>query len=348
MKSLFKILQTLFLVIIISCTIQKPVASQHGNIGFQVFYDELSPYGHWTNYPNYGYVWFPAAGPDFSPYLTSGYWVMTDYGWTWMSDYSWGWAPFHYGRWDYDSYYGWFWVPDNEWGPSWVTWRQCDGYYGWAPMRPGLSISLSFEGEYRDIDRWNFVHDRDFGRRNLDRYYINRKDNDVIFRTSTVINNTYVDKSHNVTYISGPSRNAIQTATGRRITNVSVRDNDRPGAKLSNNQLSIYRPNVERTNDASRRSAPAETSDYHKFRSLEKSNSQDLNKNSVPVENNRRFAQPVQSDKNVNSFKQPKEQQTQKRQQADQSNTSQSGKAAKPATSRRKDSHDRKTNSSEK
>ena len=27
----------------------------------QVFYDQLSPYGQWVNYGNYGYVWIPSA-----------------------------------------------------------------------------------------------------------------------------------------------------------------------------------------------------------------------------------------------------------------------------------------------
>ncbi len=65
---------------------------------------------------------------------------MTEYGWTWLSDYPWGWAPFHYGRWDFDNSFGWFWIPGNEWGPAWVTWRRANGYYGWAPMSPGINL----------------------------------------------------------------------------------------------------------------------------------------------------------------------------------------------------------------
>ena len=48
----------------------------------QVFYDELSPYGQWIDYPDYGYVWQPNVGPDFRPYETNGYWAYSDYGWT--------------------------------------------------------------------------------------------------------------------------------------------------------------------------------------------------------------------------------------------------------------------------
>ena len=49
---------------------------------------------------------------------------------------------FHYGRWFYDPYYGWLWVPGYDWSPAWVTWRGGGDYYGWAPIRPGISISI--------------------------------------------------------------------------------------------------------------------------------------------------------------------------------------------------------------
>ncbi|MFV0606337.1 MAG: hypothetical protein ACK5NK_10905, partial [Niabella sp.] len=32
------------------------------NISFQTFYDELSPYGEWVDYPDYGYSWRPNVG----------------------------------------------------------------------------------------------------------------------------------------------------------------------------------------------------------------------------------------------------------------------------------------------
>ena len=67
-----------------------------GEVSYQTFYDELSPHGRWIDYPQYGYVWVPNAGPSFRPYSTNGHWVWTDgYQWMWVSNYSWGWAPFH-------------------------------------------------------------------------------------------------------------------------------------------------------------------------------------------------------------------------------------------------------------
>src|ERR1700682_2804413 len=60
-----------------------PVPVPVQDVTYQSFYDQLSPYGNWINYPGYGYVWMPNAGPDFRPYATNGNWIYTDAGWTW-------------------------------------------------------------------------------------------------------------------------------------------------------------------------------------------------------------------------------------------------------------------------
>src|SRR5580693_6871383 len=111
------------------------VAKAQVGVSFQVFYDQLSPYGSWISYPEYGYVWVPTGVPSgFRPYSTGGHWVYTPDGWTWVSDYSWGWAPFHYGNWFYDQNYGWMWLPDYDWAPAWVTWGEYGDNYCWAPI----------------------------------------------------------------------------------------------------------------------------------------------------------------------------------------------------------------------
>ena len=257
MKNFYKIFVLFFVLLNYSCAIQSPVSAQQGYVNNQVFYDQLSPYGQWIDNPDYGYVWIPDVDQNFSPYSTSGYWVMTDYGWTWVSDYSWGWATFHYGRWDYNNDYGWYWVPDNEWGPSWVIWRTGNGYYGWAPMRPGMNISLSFRNEYRDIDRWTFIRDRDFGQSDSYRHYADRNDYNTIITTSRVINNTYNDRNRNTTYISGPTRNDVQQVTGRTINNITIRDNDRPGQTLKSGRLNLYRPQIQNNNDRGQKPTPS-------------------------------------------------------------------------------------------
>jgi hypothetical protein len=244
-----------------SVIVPKQSIAQQSNVSFQIFYDELSPYGEWVDYPNYGYVWIPDAGPDFAPYSTRGQWIYTDYGWTWVSNYEWGWAPFHYGRWDYDNYYGWMWVPDNEWGPSWVTWVSADDYYGWQPMQPGISVNISLGRDYRnDYDHWTFVRYRDFERADIQQYYVDRSDHERIVHNSIVINQTYIDRSRNTTYISGPSRDEVQRVTGNKVRHVSIQENDRPGQDLGKDRLQIYRPEVKRNADNNQKSAPRKVS----------------------------------------------------------------------------------------
>lgn len=180
------------------------------SVNFQVFYDNLSPYGRWVNYPNTGYVWIPRASVGFKPYSTNGHWVNTEVGWSWVSDYPWGWAAFHYGRWNFEPQYGWMWIPANVWSVSWVTWRRSPGYYGWVPM-----------GYRRDNDRyndrWDFVRDRDFGRPDVSNHYVNRSNNVTIIKNSTTINNTVIDKSRNVTYNAGPNRADVEKNQAKNI-----------------------------------------------------------------------------------------------------------------------------------
>ncbi len=236
-------------------TYRQPLAAQYPVVNFQVFYDQLSPYGQWVDYPEYGYVWLPDAGPDFFPYLSDGYWLMSDFGWTWFSDYPWGSAPFHYGRWDYDLSLGWFWVPGDVWGPSWVMWRRTDGFYGWTPMRPGISVDIGLTGEIRDADRWIFVRDRDLTYHNLSRRSSPTEENDRLLRNSTLITNTASDQRRSATYFAGPKPAEVERITGRRINSVIVSDAEQPGSRLDRERLSIYRPRIETT--AGNRTAPA-------------------------------------------------------------------------------------------
>jgi hypothetical protein len=274
--------------------ILQEASAQQGSVSFGVFYNELSPYGQWVDYPSYGYVWIPSTGSNFAPYSTNGHWILTDYGWTWVSDYSWGWAPFHYGRWDYDDFYGWFWVPDNEWGPSWVNWRRADGYYGWSPMRPGISLSVSFGSGYTiPNDRWIFVRDRDFSRSDINHYYVNRTNNVTIIKNSSVINRTYTDQNRHSTYVSGPDRADVQKITGRTIQPVVIHDNEKPGQNLKNGQLQIYRPQVQKNDENGRRPAPSRVVNLKDVKRPSERNAANPIPNVNPANNNRQKEQPV-------------------------------------------------------
>jgi hypothetical protein len=228
-----------------SFTVPQIAKAQYASVSFQVFYDELSPYGMWVNNPTYGYVWVPSVAVGFRPYATDGYWVYSDAGWTWVSYYSWGWAPFHYGRWFYDPFYGYVWVPGTDWGPAWVSWRHCDGYYGWTALGPGISWGVGYTTYNPPAERWIFVREHDFGRKNINNYYVNQSNNVTIINQSTVINNTIINKQRNETYIAGPDKAAVQKTTGKAFNPVPVRDVQQKGFRADNNQVSAYRPKVE-------------------------------------------------------------------------------------------------------
>lgn len=211
-------------------------ASREQGLSYDVFYSALSPYGRWITYPQYGRVWIPEVGHGFQPYATNGHWVYSNYGWTWVSNYSWGWAPFHYGRWAFDDFYGWVWIPGTTWAPAWVAWRSSPGYFGWAPLGPGMAY-----GDYGGIPTsyWVFVPSRYITSRNIHRYYEPRHQNGQFLHNTQVIYN-------NQNYPKGPTRRAVQQATNEPVRPVRVFNADKPeDTRLADDQLRIYRPNVE-------------------------------------------------------------------------------------------------------
>jgi hypothetical protein len=255
-------------------------AAQFPGITFQVFYDQLSPYGAWVYDPDNGYVWIPDEGAGFYPYGSGGHWVFTVFGWTWVSDYPWGWAPFHYGRWSLDPYYGWIWIPGNEWGPAWVTWRRCNDYYGWAPLGPGMTLQMTF-GPHFFIpdDRWLFVRDRDFDRYDLDRHFIGRRENHDMIRNSTAIKNTRMDNTRNVTYATGPNEKEVGLRTGRDIKPMPVKEYTQPGKTVvGKDQVGIYRPPVSKEEVNGRKPAPATVASKDMIKGVSERSKGDLTK----------------------------------------------------------------------
>jgi hypothetical protein len=230
---------------------EKTTAQVGGAITFQTFYDELSPYGRWINNPQFGYVWLPNAGPHFQPYATNGHWVVTEYGNTWVSNYAWGWAPFHYGRWYFDDFYGWAWVPGNVWGPAWVNWRSANGYYGWAPLGPGIHVNVTVN---IPLAYWVFVPYRHFMSPRIYAYYVPRRRIVNVYNTSVVINNYYT--TNNNTYVSGPSKNEIEKVTRTRVPVRQISQADQPGrTEVNPTALRVYRPQVSESKDTNIRPA---------------------------------------------------------------------------------------------
>ena len=244
---------------LVACMLSVSSVKAQGSVSFQVFYDELQPYGTWVNHNHYGYVWMPRVDRGFVPYATNGYWINTEYGNTWVSDYSWGWAPFHYGRWFYDDFYGWMWVPDSAWGPAWVVWRSGGGYYGWAPLMPGFGYSASYN-YYNRIPHhyWSFVPYRYITYRSVYRHCVPRPHVVRIYNQTTIVTNNYTDNRRR-TYFTGPSRREIERTTQERVRVYSVNDQSRPGrTAVERDRVSLYKPEIDNSNSSRLNSMPSQ------------------------------------------------------------------------------------------
>ena len=253
-------------------TPQQAGAKNYTGVSFQVFYDELSPYGDWVKDARHGYVWLPAVREDFHPYGSDGHWVMTEYGNTWVSNYDWGWAPFHYGRWYFDDYFqSWAWIPGYDWGPAWVNWRTGGGYYGWAPLGPGVSINVSVN---LPSFHWVFLPNHHIYHHHAYRYYAPHKTKVKIYNNTTIINNTVVYNNHN--YVGGPQRRDVERVTRKVVPVYKVQASNAPGrAAVSRNSVNIYRPDVQESRDRAVESRPSRVLDAQTAKTAR--SSRDLN-----------------------------------------------------------------------
>jgi hypothetical protein len=214
------------------------------SVTYQQFYDALGPYGQWIDYPGFGYVWSPGI-PDFSPYVSNGFWVSTNLGWCWNSGYSWGWAPFHYGRWFYETGYGWLWVPGYEWAPAWVMWRTSPDYYGWAPLPPGINLGVSV-GITIPYEHWTFVDHRYLTARDFRPYIPDVSKNEFIYKNTTIINN-FNRATNNINYAKGPDVTEVERFGGQKINTVNVRElhqSTLSQVNMDKGEMNIYKPSI--------------------------------------------------------------------------------------------------------
>lgn len=249
LKKLFKnvFIFALFIAMYANFGITKVFAQARisASITYQSFYDNLSPYGNWIEYPGYDHVWSPNVDGDFRPYLTNGNWEYTNEGWAWASNYDWGWAPFHYGRWIYDPQYGWLWIPGYEWSPAWVTWGQVDNYFAWAPLGPRVNVGYAYNNWRPNSIYWNIVPREHIYDRDVSRFAEDRdRDNSFVNRIQT-IDNFNRTSIHSQYYSRGPQLKNVEQYTNRKITPVSIQSADRMmPAKREGSNLQIYRPAV--------------------------------------------------------------------------------------------------------
>lgn len=272
MKTQIKFISIILIVTIgLSIIPQKTFARKA--VSYQVFYDELSPYGTWV-YTPYGYVWSPAVEPGFAPYATNGYWAFTDEGWTWVSNYPWGWAPFHYGRWYTDDTYGSIWIPGNVWGPGWVDWQYSGNYYGWAPLGPGMGCGSPNGYFYGPRTRWTYANGHHFGNHhNKDYHYYNPSHNYAGNYKGKGIDNFKLDKNGKIKYNAGPKKNEIEKFQGKKITPYTIKESDKPGQKLSNNQFETYKPQIQKNNTKYKKISPAKVGSIKSLKpSIQKNN----------------------------------------------------------------------------
>jgi hypothetical protein len=130
----FKVVVAGLLAVLLLGSLATPAAA--GTEDVALFYDELSPYGQWVDYGNYGPVWYPSrVSENWRPYL-DGRWVPTADGWVFETNEPWGWATYHYGNWMPTPEHGWVWAPGRTWYPSTAAWRTSDEFIGWAPIPP--------------------------------------------------------------------------------------------------------------------------------------------------------------------------------------------------------------------
>ena len=212
------------------------------NVNYNDFYENLSPYGQWIEDAHYGFVWSPDVDNNFRPYYTKGHWALTDYGNTWVSDYQWGWAPFHYGRWTFDSYYGWLWIPGTTWGPAWVSWRSGNGSFGWAPLSPDYEFSSSDLKEYQcPKDWWVFLPPRYLYGGDYYRYWSGPFGNSGILKSTEPMDNTY--QNDGITYVAGPHAKQIEKISNKPVETFHLNNAGTPrAAYVHNDQIKMYRP----------------------------------------------------------------------------------------------------------
>jgi hypothetical protein len=248
MNAISKIILTVGAMTFSACSnyVVREAYAQDTPVTLQVFYDQLDPYGMWVDFPTYGYVWIPDVPVEFSPYVSSGHWVYTHYGWTWHSYYRWGWAPFHYGRWHHDARYGWLWIPDTVWGPAWVVWRSGGGYCGWAPLGPNIRVDIVISGNYHvPSEHWVFVPEADLSRDNISRHRVDRTRNNTIMENAPVTKQ--VRSERNVTYMPGPDRTEIQQRKTQSTRQVDIRERNDPGKdRLKKDRLELFKPEIQR------------------------------------------------------------------------------------------------------
>jgi len=224
------------------------------DLGF--FYDDLAPYGNWIERPSYGWVWTPTVVSTIWRPYEYGHWVWTDEGWVWVTDEPYGWATYHYGRWYDDPEIGWAWVPGDEWGPAWVSWQAGADYVGWAPLPPGVSVSVGLGGGYGGYaygiapEDYLFVPERDFLSPRIATYVVPQARIGNFWGQTRNYTNYRFNGGR--VFNQGVPVDQIQRFAGRvpryQVADLGGTDfkRYRGGAHIQGNRLAMFRPQVQK------------------------------------------------------------------------------------------------------
>jgi hypothetical protein len=295
--------------------------AQVGVVDVSFFYDHLSPYGRWFQLDQYGWVWTPyGVSYGWRPY-TNGYWVWTDWGWTWVSAWRWGWAPFHYGRWTHHAQHGWCWIPGTVWGPAWVAWRHRPGWVGWAPLPPraGWRAGVGLEFNHADIDRdvpphwYSFVEERQITARNLDQHIQLEARNVTLLRDSrSIVDYSVVD---NRVVNRGIAVEQIERDTGQKIRQHRLVDANaaRPD-EVRGDDVVVFRPKVEKK-DKERAPVATEPPVTTPAREQRKLDQQQAKEQAELEKQQRKEQQQLEEQQRINEKQKRKEQQRLEEQQ---------------------------------
>ena len=142
------------------------------------------------------------------------------------------------------------WIPGHEWAPAWVSWRHGGGFFGWAPLLPGINISISFGGGNRIPDNyWVCAPQEYITRPNVYDYCAPALNVVNIIHNTTIINNTYINENH--TYVTGPRIDEIERVTNRPVNVYRINNDYAPGrASIHNNVVNIFRPQINVSGNA--------------------------------------------------------------------------------------------------
>ncbi|MFW6139971.1 MAG: DUF6600 domain-containing protein [Acidobacteriota bacterium] len=247
-------------------------------------YDYLSPYGYWTHYSSYGYVWVPSdIRYNWRPY-TNGRWVWSDYGWMWVSNYRWGWIPFHYGRWGYDSRLGWFWVPGDVWSPAWVSWRYSRLYIGWAPIPPGVPFvpgtGVVLRGRTIPHRYWVFMQSRYFNQRNMRSYTLPYERNSALINLT--VQKTSLQMRGNRVSNLGLDVNYVENVTQSRMRKYELKESRRAGpTRIERDNITIYSPRFSKDETVGPKKALSEREVEERIKQRESSRMEDLKESEI-------------------------------------------------------------------